>query len=155
MSIVGAFMVPHPPMIVPQVGRGSEAQIEATRAAYMRAAEEIAALAPETVILSSPHAVMYRDYFHISPGGTAEGSLARFRAPEVRFRETYDRELVEAICRLAEERNLPAGTRGEREPALDHGTMVPLWFLRQVCGEFRLVRLGLSGLSLETHYALV
>jgi hypothetical protein len=28
MSIVAAFMVPHPPMIVPEVGRGSEKQIE-------------------------------------------------------------------------------------------------------------------------------
>ena len=28
MSIVAAFMVPHPPMIVPDIGRGSEKQIE-------------------------------------------------------------------------------------------------------------------------------
>ena len=41
MSIQAAFMVPHPPMIVPQVGRGSEAQIEATAAAYDRVAEEM------------------------------------------------------------------------------------------------------------------
>ena len=34
MAIVGAFMVPHPPMIVPAVGRGSEKQIEKTIAAY-------------------------------------------------------------------------------------------------------------------------
>ena len=44
MSVIAAYMVPHPPMIVPAVGRGSERQIEATRAAYVRAAEEIAAL---------------------------------------------------------------------------------------------------------------
>ena len=62
MPIIGAYMVPHPPLIVPEVGRGGERQIEATRAAYARAAEEIAALKPETVIISSPHAVMYTDY---------------------------------------------------------------------------------------------
>ena len=28
MGIVAAFMVPHPPMIVPDVGRGSEAKIK-------------------------------------------------------------------------------------------------------------------------------
>ena len=33
MSIVGAFMVPHPPLIVPEVGRGGERQIEKTAAA--------------------------------------------------------------------------------------------------------------------------
>ena len=56
MSVAAAYMVPHPPMILPEVGRGSEEQISATRAAYMRVAEEIAELKPETIIISSPHA---------------------------------------------------------------------------------------------------
>ena len=42
MAIVGAFMVPHPPLIVPEVGRGGEKQIEATARAYEQVAEEIA-----------------------------------------------------------------------------------------------------------------
>ena len=154
MPIIAAYMVPHPPMIVPEVGRGGERQIEATRAAYLRVAGEIAALKPETVIISSPHATMYADYFHISPGQGAEGSFARFRAPQVAFHETYDTALVGAITRQAEAWGLPAGTRGEREPALDHGTMVPLYFIRQKYADFRLVRLGLSGLPLEEHYRL-
>lgn len=154
MPIVAAYMVPHPPMIVPAVGRGSERQIEATRAAYERVAGEIAALAPETIILSSPHATMYADYFHISPGRCAEGSFAQFRAPQVRFLETYDAELVDVIVRLAAASGLPAGTRGQRMPALDHGTMVPLYFIRQVYADFRLVRVGISGLPLEEHYRL-
>jgi aromatic ring-opening dioxygenase LigB subunit len=63
MPIVAAFMVPHPPMIVPDVGRGSENQIEKTIKAYEKVADEIAALKPETIIISSPHSVMYSDYF--------------------------------------------------------------------------------------------
>ena len=154
MAILAAYMVPHPPMIVPAVGKGSEKQIEATSEAYRQVAREIAALAPETIIISSPHAIMYRDYFHISPGKYAKGSFGSFRAPEVSFRETYDTELVQTIERMAEERDFPAGTRGQRDPALDHGTMVPLWFIRQLYGDFKLVRIGLSGLPLEDHYAL-
>ena len=42
MSIVAAFMVPHPPMIVPAVGRGSEKQVEKTIESYERVADEIA-----------------------------------------------------------------------------------------------------------------
>ena len=154
MSIIAAYMVPHPPMIVPAVGRGSERQIEATRAAYARVAEEIAALAPETIIISSPHATMYADYFHISPGRSARGSFARFNAPQVSFREEYDAELVSTIERMAIAENLPAGTQGQREAELDHGTMVPLHFIRQYCSGFKLVRVGLSGLPLEEHYRL-
>ena len=152
MPVLAAYIVPHPPMIVPEVGRGSERQIGATRAAYLQVAEEIGKLQPETILVSSPHATLYADYFHISPGGGAEGSFADFRAPQVRFREDYDEELVRAIVKEADDLCLPAGTLGQRKPALDHGTMVPLYFIRQKLSGFKLVRMGLSGLPLEEHY---
>ncbi len=153
MSIAAAYMVPHPPMIIPQVGRGSEKQIQKTVRAYEAVAAEIAGIRPETIIITSPHAVMYADYFHISPGEKASGDFGRFQAPDVRFRETYDTELVQAISDLAEEKGFPAGTLGERDRHLDHGTMVPLYFTEQKYTGFRLVRTGLSGLPLADHYA--
>ncbi len=67
MSIVGAIIVPHPPIIVPTVGRGREAEVQATIDAYHAAAKQVAAWAPEVLIVTSPHTVMYADYFHISP----------------------------------------------------------------------------------------
>ena len=104
-SILAAFMVPHPPMIVPEIGRGSEKQIAETTAAYVRAAEEIARLTPDTIIITSPHIVMYTDYFHIPPGAEAYGSFREFRAPGVRFSEMYDTEIRDILCRLAKERD--------------------------------------------------
>ena len=154
MSVLAAFMVPHPPLIVPEVGKGGEAQIADTTLAYERVADEVAALEPETIIVTSPHSVMYSDYFHISPGSGAEGSLRQFRAPGVRFSEKYDTELVKRICELADAENLPAGTLGERDADLDHGTMVPLWFIRNKYAGGKLVRIGLSGLPLSEHYRL-
>ena len=152
MSIVAAFMVPHPPMIVPEVGRGSENQVERTIKAYEKVADEIAALKPETIIISSPHSIMYSDYFHISPGSGAVGSFADFGAPQVKFEVEYDEELVKKICGMADAVHFPAGTLGEKNPALDHGTMVPLWFILQKYKDFKLVRTGLSGYDLLKHY---
>ena len=152
MPLLAGFMVPHPPLIVPAVGRGGEAEIEETTKAYEKVAEEIAALKPETIIITSPHSIMYADYFHISPRDSAKGSFISFGAPEVSFRETYDTELVEAICDLAAESDFPAGTMGERDRQLDHGTMVPLWFIEKKYRDFKLVRTGLSGLPLTDHY---
>ena len=154
MPVLAAYMVPHPPMIVPAVGRGSEKQIRETTLAYERVAGEIAALKPDTLIVTSPHSVMYADYFHISPGSGAKGSFARFRASDVRFSEQYDTKLANRICELAEGEDLPAGTLGERDRELDHGTMVPLWFIRNKYAGGRLVRIGLSGLPLTEHYRL-
>ena len=152
MSIVAAFMVPHPPMIVPEVGRGSEKQVEKTIKAYEKVAEKIAALKPETIIISSPHSVMYSDYFHISPGTHASGSFADFGAPQVKFDVEYDEELVNLLCSKAEESHFPAGTLGEKRPELDHGTMVPLWFIKKKYKDFKLVRTGLSGYDFLKHY---
>jgi len=153
MAILAAYMVPHPPMIVPQIGKDSEKQITKTIRAYEIVADEIAALKPETIIISSPHSVLYADYFHISPGKSAAGDFGRFGASEVSFRETYDAELRERICRIAKEKDFPAGTLGERDRNLDHGTMVPLYFIEQKYQDFQLIRIGLSGLSLADHYA--
>ncbi|MDO4870091.1 MAG: AmmeMemoRadiSam system protein A [Bacillota bacterium] len=152
--IDAGFMVPHPPMIVPAIERGSEEQIRETITAYEQVAAEIAEIKPETIIITSPHSVMYADYFHISPGKGASGSFARFGVPEVRFDVAYDTELVEAIESLAGKQDFPAGTLGEVDPSLDHGTMVPLWFIDQVYRDYQLVRIGLSGLPLKAHYEL-
>jgi len=154
MSITAAFTVPHPPLIIPQVGRGGEKQIEATTHAYERVADEIAALRPDTIIISSPHAPMYSDYFHISGGNAVTGSMRDFRAPEVRFSEEYDENLVQTVSRLADAAGFPAGTLGGKGVTLDHGTMVPLYFIRQKYKGGKIVRIGLSGLTLTEHYRL-
>ncbi len=156
MSVKAAFMVPHPPMIVPEIGRGGEAQITETTEAYEQVAREIGRLDPETMIIISPHSVMYTDYIHISPGKGADGSFSQFGAGKVKFHVDYDTELVREICDLAEAEDLPAGTLGERDKRLDHGTMVPLWFISRTIdlNKCNVVRIGLSGLPLTDHYRL-
>lgn len=152
MTILAAFMVPHPPLIIPDVGKGGEEQIRATIDAYENIASQIAELRPETIIITSPHAVMYADYFHISDGKGATGSFSRFGASQVSFKETYDTELRDEICALADEMQFPAGVLGERDKNLDHGVMVPLYFIRKKYNDFRILRSGLSGLALSDHY---
>ena len=152
MTILAAFMVPHPPLIIPDVGKGGEEQIRATIDAYENVASQIAELRPETIIITSPHAVMYADYFHISDGKGATGSFSRFGASQVSFKETYDTELRDEICALADEMQFPAGVLGERDKNLDHGVMVPLYFIRKKYNDFRILRSGLSGLALSDHY---
>lgn len=154
MGIAGAFMVPHPPLIVPEVGKGEEGKIQATIDAYHKAAGRIGELMPETIVLISPHQIMYADYFHISPGRGAKGDFGQFRAGKVKMEVSYDTQFVEKLCALADRKRLPAGTLGEREKKLDHGTMVPLFFVEQYWKEYQLVRIGLSGLPLIKHYEL-
>ena len=152
MPIVGAFMVPHPPIILPEIGRGEENVIARTIGAYRQAMQEAAALQPDTVIISSPHAEGYSDYFCVSGGNAGSGNFAEFGAPQVEISYPYDTELVKSICNIAAEEDFPAGILGSGNAQLDHGTMIPLNFLRQFLSDFKLVRVGLSGLPLEDHF---
>ena len=154
MSLVGAFIVPHPPLIIPEIGKGEEKKVSNTINSFREVAKRIASLKPDTIILTSPHSIMYSDYFHISPGKFAKGNFGGFGAKNVGFLVEYDEEFVEALEASAEREGLEAGTLGEKDAALDHGTMVPLYFINEVLQDYKLVRIGLSGLSLPDHYHL-
>lgn len=152
MSIEAAFIVPHPPLIIPAVGHGREAEIQQTIDAYDEVARRIAALEPELVIVTSPHAPAYRDWFHVSPGTRASGDLSQFRACDTRLAVDYDTEYVSTLCAEAENQEFPAGTAGERDAALDHATYIPLWFIDKFYTDYRTVRIGLSGFDSIKHY---
>ena len=152
MGITAGFIVPHPPIAVAEIGKGEEKKIQPTLDSFDRVAREIARLQPDTIVLTSPHSILYRDYFHVSPGEFATGSFANFRTPEVAMTVTYDTAFTELLDERCNRMSFPAGVMGEQEPDLDHGTLVPLYFICKHYMDFHLVRIGLSGLSLETHY---
>ena len=156
MSILAAYAVPHPPLIIPTIGQGREGEIAATVRAYHETMRAAAEMRPDTVVIISPHATAYDDFFHISPGAGAEGNFAAFGHPEISIGIEYDEEFVRALSSTASEQNIPAGTLGEKNPALDHGTMIPLFFLSEYLGDAptKFVRIGIAGLPAHTHALL-
>lgn len=155
MSILSAVVVPHPPIILPEIGRGEEIKISATSSAYKEISKRIVEKNPETIIITSPHSIMYADYFHISPGNFATGNFSQFRAPQVSLKINYDEEFVKNLSDAAMQENISAGILGEKNSELDHGTMIPLRFLELAGLDFdkvKFLRIGLSGLSAAEHY---
>lgn len=154
MSILLALAVPHPPLIFEEVGQGREKTIFKTVDAYKKAMRFVAEFKPDTIVLTSPHAELYADYFHVCGGKGADGDFARFGAPQVKVHADYDEEFVKLLSEYAGKQNIPCGTLGEKDPALDHASLIPLKFLSEVWQDYRVVRIGLSGLSWREHYRL-
>lgn len=153
MSLVAAYAVPHPPLIVPSVGRGEEQGISDTIAAYQEVARRIAAHRPDVIVVTSPHAPLYRDGFFVSDGAFEEGSMAQFRAPQERLYVPVDQEFAAALQATLQHEGIPTGGAPRGQGAMDHATFVPLYFIGK---ELPLegtpvVRLGLSGLPAEEH----
>ena len=72
--------VPHPPLIIPEIGKGEEKTISNTIQSNESIMKYVSTLPIETVIVISPHAIAYSDYIHISPGIHASGDFSQFHA---------------------------------------------------------------------------
>ena len=154
MSLLAAYVVPHPPLAVPTVGRGEENGIADTLASYREVARRIADLKPETIVITSPHAPSYLDCFCISGGEMAHGDMAQFRAPQTAMDIPYDTELVADICELAGEHRIPLFSGSRQDAILDHASFVPLYYVNEQYTDYKLVRIGLSGLPAEANRKL-
>lgn len=156
MGVVAAYAVPHPPLIVPAVGRGEEARISNTIESYEEVSRRVAAHAPDTVVVLSPHAPAYRDGFFVSATPTESGSMAAFGQPQEAVSTQTDVPFAHELARAMERHGLSAAGAPAGHGEIDHATFVPLHFLGQALDlqDVRFVRIGLSGLSAEDHRML-
>lgn len=156
MPLLAAYIVPHPPLIVKEVGRGQEQRIIKTIDSFQEIAKRIAVLKPQTIIISSPHSNLLRDYFVLASGSGAIGTLKNFGAPDVKFQVQYDQSLVNLITSIAKKENLHAGLGpvGANAKELDHGVMIPLYFINQQYVDYQVVQISLTDLNPIEHYRL-
>ncbi len=151
-TIQGGIMVCHPPLILPNIGRGEEKKIAEITKAYQEAADEIRKMDPDTIVIVSPHAPSYLDYIQLTAPATSKGSMAQFRDPYDTFVIHNDLELVDEMEKLAKAEGFPMGTLGQQNGDLDHGTMVPLYFISDLLDKKKVIRMGIGGLSNLDHY---
>ncbi|HHX20096.1 MAG TPA: hypothetical protein GX728_06660 [Clostridiaceae bacterium] len=149
--ILKAYAVPHPPIILPEVGRGEERQIKDTTLSFQRMAREIEALAPDTIVLASPHAPAYADGFYIAGGDRGYGDLKSFGIPHVREEVLFDRIFSERLAVALADRGINTTGAVQGRGGFDHGTLIPLRFIHQRYRDFKLVLLGISWLGSEVH----
>ncbi len=154
MALLKAFIVPHPPIIIPEIGRGEERKISNTIQAFHTIAKEINALKPETIIIISPHAKAYSDCFSLPLCDRAEGTFRDFGASQVKLNVSYNQPLIKSIVHNSNKMGIDIYSQVIQKDSLDHGTMVPLYFIHQYNQDFSVVRIPLSGLSSEIHYKL-
>lgn len=82
------------------------------------------------------------DQQNASAGKGARGDFGPFMAPQASAKVMYDEAFVRELEQLCEEADFPMGTEGEKEKELDHGTLVPLFFINQYYRDYKLVRIG-------------
>lgn len=149
-KIAAYYALPHPPIIVPAVGKGEEADIKDTADAFDKVSAEIASIEPDVIIMVTPHGPLFQDAIALSFDNEIRGSLSRFGAPGEAFMAEIDIPLTKQIISLAEEElgglstvkiTKSSSWQYGVEYELDHGTMVPLHFINNRFKAYKLVHI--------------
>jgi AmmeMemoRadiSam system protein A len=131
--IVHAGFYPHPPILVPEVGGKEANKVASTAQALDKLAVRARSAGPDVLVVISPHGPLFRDAVALLGGGKLAGSLAAFGAPKVALEYHNDAELLAAVTAEAENAGIPSviidGRTAGAGERLDHGALVPLYFL--------------------------
>ena len=141
-QVIIAALMPHAPVLVPEVGGKRGIRAAASVGAMTEAARRIVKAKPETVVLVSPHTPHRRGAFAIWAGERISGSLAQFGAPAAAVDLPVDKSLGTAIAEEAGSRGLNIWWLHDAE--LDHGAVVPLWHLADAGWRGPTVLIGLN-----------
>jgi AmmeMemoRadiSam system protein A len=152
MSIKYAVITPHPPLIIPDIGGRYLGEVTSTVESMVTLGKKIKEISPETFIVVSPHCELFLKYFGVVTQERIEGDFREFGAPRVKLEFEIDTTLTQRIIDSARESDLPV--REILDVYLDHGAMVPLYYLtRELDYKPRLVLISFSLLPLEMIYS--
>lgn len=145
-----AAFTPHPPILIPTIGKENLKRVEKTVEAMGKLEEKIFEAKPDTIIIISPHGALLPDAFSINLNPTYKSNLHEFGdfATELEFKT--DTALAFRIKELMEDKNVPLVLTSEE--SLDHGVIVPLYFLTKRLEGVSILPMGYSMLDLKTHF---
>jgi AmmeMemoRadiSam system protein A/AmmeMemoRadiSam system protein B len=148
-SLVFAGIAPHPPIMVPEVGRDAIAEVRASIDGMAELTRRLIDSQAETVVIISPHAPLEPEAFLAYDGPSIHGDFANFRAPTATVNAELDDELLDEITRSAANDHLIVMRIQGAD--LDHGTAVPLYFLLRNGWSGKVIALGYNFLSNDHH----
>ncbi len=135
-TVVLGGLSPHPAILVPDIGRGEEKKASATIKGLKTLAQEFVRQPFETLVIITPHGPAFSNAFSIRTETILSGDLGQFGAGHVGVSLRGDAELAEAIFQKTREKGIStvwldegSKRRYRIDEKLDHGVVVPLWYL--------------------------
>lgn len=144
-----AAICPHPPIIIPSIGKKEINKVQETINTMKKLADEFAAAKISTAVVISPHGPVDWHKMTVNMAEFLHGSFLNF-GDNTEMKFNNDIELAEEIVDYANKSDVPA--EAKREVHLDHGTMVPLYFLAKKTLKLRIVPIAYSFLDHQTHF---
>jgi len=142
---------PHPPIIIPTIGSPSDLKlVSKTIEGMTNLAKIFAEAKPQTVLVISPHGPVDFNQFSVVNSPVLAGHFYNFGDFQTELIFKNDQKLIGEIEKEAQKESIPL--RSIKIKELDHGSLVPLYYLSQGLPNIKVVPLAYSYLDLEAHF---
>ena len=148
MSLVFAAIVPHPPILVPEIGKENLTKIEKTKTAMEQLEKDLYAAKPDVLIVISPHGEIDPGAFTINICDNYEINFEAFGNFSTRLNLKGDTVMM---TMGKEKINQKTPVNIISEAKLDHGAGVPLYYLARHLPNIVLVPISYSLLDSQSH----
>ncbi len=146
-----AAICPHSPVLIPEIGGSQSKLAKKTIESTEVLAGEFAKKEPELIIIISPHGPMRYDKFTINLTENFRGNFSNFSNNSIEHVFQNDSTIAKKIFTGLRENDLPV--EKIREPLLDYGSLVPLYYLTKKLGyKPKIITLTYTNFNLEMHY---
>lgn len=149
MPIVFSAITPHPPILIPAIGKENLTRLKATQKAIKKLEQDLYSCQPDTILIISPHGQIQPDAFTMNLSPNFEANFELFGDFSSKMYFSGDIGLAYKIRERMETR---APLQLVSDIHLDHGSSVPLYLLTQNLKNIKIIPLYYSGLDLAAHF---
>lgn len=153
-KILGAYLLPHPPIIIEEIGKDEEKKAKNTIDGVKAISLDIKKKSPSTIIIITPHGPLFSDAVSISIEEELTGSFKKFGNDELKFNYSNNLKLVKEIINNSYDEDIAVAQVDEDfarqyniDKELDHGTLVPLYFVDKEYKDYKLIHITYGILS--------
>ena len=148
MPLVFGAICPHPPVLIPSVGKANLEKLQQTQAAMDRLEQELYSAKPDTIIIISPHGALLKEAYTINHSPKLAAGFQDFGDLATKLEFKNDIGLAYQI-RESIETEAPVSLTTESR--LDYGASIPLFYLTRHLKDVGIIPIGYSMLTLTKH----
>src|SRR3989338_2485870 len=151
MPLVFAGISPHPPVLIPEIGKENLTKLAETKPALETLEKELYAAKPDSLLVISPHGKILEDSFSINLSADYNASFKEFGDFSLSLKFKSDYLSIQEI-RAGDETNKVVPIVLTSEPEIDHGSAVPLYYLLQHLKDLPIIPISPCALSYSEHF---
>lgn len=136
MGWLWAALMPHPPILIPEIGCGRQKNAEATLLGIKKIIDRLYGdgqqppLIPDKLLVLSPHQPYASSMLYANTASAMSGSFGPFGAANVRLSMKNSSDTLSRLVRHIEQ-FLPVVQQSSEDLTRDHGSLVPLYFFHK------------------------